>query len=333
MTLLILLKQLVSCPGVSGFESTQGITRLIANLIKTLGYDPAIDTAGNVTVQIGSGKNILLIEAHLDEVGLCLTNQLNPFTYQFVTIGQSIPQSLPNFYAVSQLGTRRFRGKIVSSAKPATAYADLSLKFPQPVTIPCGSVAYFQRSWQRQRNLITSPALDNRVGCAALICLLSQIMPIPGWTVIFAFTNQEEQGLGKGAAYVAQKYQPKLAIVIDSAYAQSFLDTGNWVIPKIGQGPALQVQGTGFINDQQIMSLAQSTAQINHIPLQLEILDSTEGYTNVQAINRLSPQTKTLGINIPVARQDTPKCQASLKDIELTTKLINLIYPQITQIL
>ncbi|OGV95643.1 hypothetical protein A2W24_07140 [Microgenomates group bacterium RBG_16_45_19] len=329
MTISQVLRQLVKYPGVSGFEKEQGITHIVADLIQNTGLTPQIDGCGNVLAQIGDGSKIMLVEAHLDEVGICLTNRLNNLSYQFVTVGQSTPLELVGGTISITTKSTIINGIIASSVNQPKFYQDLTVKFPNPIDLPPGTIGYFRRFYQTQDSLVSSPALDNRVGCAVLISLLPLLKPIPAWTLNLAFTTQEEQGLGKGAAAVAQRLLPRVAIVIDSAYTQPQTQTNNWSIPTIGQGPALQVQGTGFVNDAELSRLVIATATQNQIPIQFEIPDSLEGYTNVRAINTVSPATKTIGLNIPVTGQDSPCCQASLYDIQATSFLITKLLPKI----
>lgn len=67
--LIPLIKELISTPGVSGFESE--ISQFIVSKIEGYVDEVKIDRLGNVLAKVsGKGAARVLIDAHMDEVGL-----------------------------------------------------------------------------------------------------------------------------------------------------------------------------------------------------------------------------------------------------------------------
>ena len=75
-TIISLINDLTTTCGVSGYEQQMGITQVIYNRAKSISKNTYIDKFGNVVVQKGSGKISVLLEAHMDEVGICTTNKI-----------------------------------------------------------------------------------------------------------------------------------------------------------------------------------------------------------------------------------------------------------------
>src|SRR5699024_6199697 len=63
--------------------------------------------------------------------------------------------------------------------------------------------------------LIKAKAIDDRVGCAALLKLMEDEPPVDTW---FCFTVQEETGL-RGAASMAYALDPGFALVLEGTTA------------------------------------------------------------------------------------------------------------------
>jgi len=133
--------------------------------------------------------------------------------------------------------------------------------------------------------------------------------------VWLAFTVQEETTRA-GMASVLKKVKPDVIISVDSAYAQPF-EQKRWQIPTCGDGPAIQLQGEGFV--MKCVDWVEKVAKDNKIPYQFEIVDSDSGATNLSAV---TSDAQIIQINIPVRYQHSAMCETDVRDIENAAKLV-----------
>lgn len=283
MKAINLLKQLTKVPAVSGFERELGASKLLASFFPFL--NPKIDELGNVIIKVGQGKKKILIEAHMDEVGVIKTKN--------------------GFVKIGSIRDDNIRIKDV----------ELSAKIKD--------IGYFKRRFKKEGFMIRSPALDNKVGCTALIMAIEEFNEMQS-SVYFVFTVQEET-TKKGIKEIVKKLQPNIIVSIDSAYAQPYKND-RWEIPVCGKGPAIQKQGEGFIINNSEVKLVEKIAKKENIPYQFEVVDSDKGGTN---LSYLETGARALQINIPVRSQHTALSEANLKDIKNTSKLITKIIEEL----
>ena len=62
-----LLSQLVNTPGPSGYEDR--VRAVIVEKLEDMGFEPVVDSLGNVYVVLGEGRPLMVVAAHMDEVG------------------------------------------------------------------------------------------------------------------------------------------------------------------------------------------------------------------------------------------------------------------------
>ena len=186
-------------------------------------------------------------------------------------------------------------------------------------------IAYFKRKFTVKGFIVKSPALDNKSGCAALVLALEKLKEMNA-SVYFVFTTQEET-TKKGIKEVVKKLKPDIIISVDSAYAQPF-ENKRWQIPELGNGPAFQKQGKGFIIRQEDILFLERLAKKNNISYQFEIVDSGEGDTNLTGIDSA---IKMFQINIPVRYQHTALSEVDIRDIENTAKMILALVKELTK--
>ena len=179
-----LLKQLCLLDGISGDEGA--VREFVISQIKDY-CDYKIDNLGNV-IAFKKGKNTpfkkVLIDAHLDEVGLIITNVEQNGFLRFKTVG-GIDTSALMFRRVL------INGKVtgVIGGKPVhlcegderkklpnsdNLYIDIgaSTALQAKALVSVGDGAVMCSDFTVSGNKILTKALDDRVGCAVLIELL-----------------------------------------------------------------------------------------------------------------------------------------------------------------
>jgi endoglucanase len=268
------------------------------------------DVMGNVTARKGRGDKVILLEAHLDEVGF-IVSKVNPEEIQLVSIGNIDP------------------AKVIESSITIVNRQNESVDTNMGENLTCpyfsgvsiGDWAFFKRNIIVNKQEITSPALDNRVGCASLLDVLRTIEANDSYTIVALFSTQHEQASELSLVSILTEINPDFAIIVDAAYAKP-VQMENWTIPELGKGPALQLIGQGFIPNGQTIRLVEDTAKRRGLPYQFEIPDSKSGFTDAAKLPATLPYAV---INIPVRDQHTAYSMANVSDITTTSSLVTAI--------
>ncbi|MBI5221151.1 MAG: hypothetical protein HY978_04975 [Candidatus Liptonbacteria bacterium] len=305
-----ILKELLKYPAVTGCEKNGGVSQAIYRYVNAVpGARAKIDAVGNVIATKGSGKRKIMWEAHLDEVGFLVSK----------IISSKLLQSLP----IGGVDAKKVtRSKVVIKTRKSEVVGvverDFRIRVKSTQGVRLGDWIYFARNIVIQNELITSPALDNKVGCAAVLEALRQIKVPQGWQVVVLFSARHEVGTRVGLGDLVYRFKPKLILVCDAAYASPD-GKKNWCVPKIGGGPAVQLLGKDFVVSKDMVSMIINAARREGIPYQLEIPDQDYGGTDASKIPNNYPFAV---INVPVSRQHTSISRASILDTERCARLI-----------
>jgi endoglucanase len=318
-----LLKRLTEASGVSGAENE--VRRLIRDLISEHVDQWSVDTMGNlIALKKGTGTSPLrvLVDAHMDEVGLLITDVDSKGLLQFTTVGGFDDRALLGKVVV--VGKEKIPGVIGARAvhllksgdhnkvvKIDAMRIDIGAKNKEAAAkVKVGDYAAFATEYEEIEGGRTAigKAFDDRAGCAALIELLRG-EPYP-FDLIAAFTVQEEIGL-RGAPVATYGARPDVALVLECtpAYDQpNKNDVSANVI--LGKGPSLYVMDSRTIQDRRLVAHIRGTAEREGIPYQIR--QPGGGRTNTGAIQR------QLG-GIPAATIATPGryCHSSVSMISL----------------
>lgn len=309
-----ILKKLALIPAVSGYEQELGISdAMLSELSK---YAKAeIDQFGNVIARVGTGKPTILIDAHIDEVGLMIS-KIEGNAARLISIGNLNVSALVGSEVT--IGNRSYIlrkddfGLFVEANEPALAV---------------GAVVYFKRKFEEADDVVKSPGLDNKTGCSVLVLIAEALKDSKDATIILAATVQHEQGDARGARAIVKRINPDFIVVIDSAYAQPYRES-KWGIPILRRGPAIQKIGIDFIVNSKIIENVVSVAKKNGIEYQFEIPDGAAGGTDLSKMWEYAPGC---AINIPVRYQHSAMCEADINDIENAAKLVVALVKEVSK--
>lgn len=326
-----LLKQLTEAVGVSGGEKE--VRLLIRDLIADHVDEWHVDTMGNlIALKKGTGGSNLrvLVDAHMDEVGLMITEIDSSGLLHFAPVGGFDDRALLG--KVVQVGPKKLIGVI--GARPIhqlTAAQRNSIVKIDSMRIDVGTVkkeeingkvnvgdlAAFVTEYEELGPTAVGKAFDNRAGCAALIELLRG-EPYP-FDLYAAFTVQEEVGL-RGAQVAAYSIDPDAAFVLECTPAYD-LPNENDASPNValGKGPSIYVMDAGTIQDPRLVSHITRTAAANNIPFQLR--QPGGGGTNTAAIQRTRGGVPAATIAIPGRYAHTPAMMIDLGDYANVVRL------------
>lgn len=337
-----LLKNLTEAVGVSGDEKE--VRKLIRDLIQDHVDEWHVDTMGNlIALKKGTGAVDLkvMVDAHMDEVGLIVSGYDTNGTLKFDCVGGFDDRALLG--KVVQVGSKKVTGVIGARpihlttaaqrstiVKRDTMRIDIGTKTKEAATkkVKLGDRAAFVTEYEELGATALGKSFDNRAGCAALIELL-QKRPYP-FDLYAAFTVQEEVGL-RGAQVAAYGIDPDVAIVLESTPAYD-LPNKEDASPNValGNGPALYVMDSQTIQDPMLVAHIMKTAESNNIPFQIRRPGG--GGTNTGSIQRTGGATSAATIAVPGRYAHTPAMMINLNDyanmVQLTETTLRSLTPE-----
>ncbi|MEE0946778.1 MAG: M28 family peptidase [Acutalibacteraceae bacterium] len=325
MMLETILKELtdsVSIGHIDGAREIIGRYLAFCNDIKNCGANGIMATIDN------KKPKTILIDAHIDEVGMIVTNVSDTGFITVSNAGGIDLRQLPSKEVVIH-GKKDVNGVFVSTpphlSKDDEKFSNISdikidtgLKDLAKEIISIGDfVTYKNEFLKLQGNRISAKALDNRACCAMLVYVANKLkdkeLPV---NVVFLFSDSEELGL-RGARTAIYPLEISEAIVTDVSFGDA-PDVSASECGILGKGGMI---GISPVLCREISDKLNSTAKEHNLPCQYEVMGSSTG-TNADVISLSKQGVKTGLISIPLRNMHTDCEIVDLKDIENTASVI-----------
>lgn len=320
-----LIKKLVSIYSPSSNE--HNIREFIEDEIREYVDEIEIDPLGNLIARKkGKGKKIMLA-AHMDQIGLMVTDIDDKGFLRFTNIGGISP--------VLSLGQKVvFENETVGvvfsepiddmgKLKLENMFIDIGVlgKKEAEEKISIGDICVYESTFSENKNVIFSKCLDDRVGCFVLIETIKKIKNSNN-DLYFVFTVQEEVGL-RGAKTSAYRVNPDIGIAIDVTMSGDTPKAKRFAV-KLNEGTAIKVKDNSILTNPKIRELMVEVANENNIPYQMEVLEF--GGTDSGAIHLAREGIPSGVISIPTRYVHSTVEMTSKKDINSSINLlINLL--------
>jgi endoglucanase len=333
-----LLEALSNAFGVSGFEDD--VRQIIQTLVAPYADDVRIDALGNLIVtRKGPTGHTLMLDAHMDEVGLMISHVEDGGFLRFATIGGWDPRVLlAHAVTVRTRSGTKIRG-VIGSLPPHLSKPEERDK-PVPVDqmfidvgarsadeakhwgLGIGDPAVLSYPCERLRDSwVLGKALDDRAGCAAVIRVLESLAKEKlGLTVVCNFAVGEETGL-RGARTAAYQIAPDLALAIEGTVAADVPGVPPARQPsRIGAGPALTLADTTIIVSPKVVRALERVADEHGIPYQHK--RPLSGGTDAGAIHLTRGGVLTGAVSVPCRYIHAPLSLLDLGDFEGVVRLV-----------
>ncbi|MCM1363906.1 MAG: M20/M25/M40 family metallo-hydrolase [Faecalibacterium sp.] len=289
------------------------------------------DRLGNVIGTCGDGRVNILLDAHIDRVGLVVRG-IDDKGFLLVDKVGGADVRIMTGAKVTVFGKKELTGVVCStpphllSAAQKEAGADI-LKMAIDIgfsrqeaesLVEIGDRAIIHgEQLELLGNRIASPAFDDRCGIAAVIKAIEMVHDkIKNVRLSVQFTSQEEVG-GSGATVGAYNALADYAIAVDVGFGDdTFCHKAETI--ELGKGPSI---GISPVLDRVLMQSLKDIAKKNDIPYQHDVMSSLTG-TNADKINISRGGVKTALLSIPLRSMHTPVEVIDLSDIDNTAKLI-----------
>ncbi|MBI2523326.1 M20/M25/M40 family metallo-hydrolase [Candidatus Woesearchaeota archaeon] len=308
-----LLLRLMDASGVSGNE--EDVRDMISKEIEKYVDKISTDTLGNlIAVKKGKLPKVMLA-AHMDEVGLMVKGIKKNGNIKCAGIGDiEIKYLLGKKVKIS---ARCCINGIIKSSKKSknTSINHIFVKTKSSKKellkngVEIGSYISFEADSNIKKGFIEGKALDNRIGCFALIELAKRLKKSKN-EIYFVFTVQEEIGL-YGAMTSAFEIKPDWAITVDVTEAKKDSSKSDM---RIGKGPFITIKNADFIGNRCINNWVKDIAKRRKIQLQYNVSDTeTTDATNI-SLSRGGVPSSVVGV--ATENLHTAKGKAGIKDIK-----------------
>jgi len=327
-----LLKNLISAPGLSGYESP--VRTLIEQAWQPLTDELHISRLGSLHgLRRGSltePRPSVLISAHMDAIGLMVKGLVGEFL-RLTQIGGVDARILPG-QAVTVHGRQDLPGVIVQppahllpqpyheAAVPLEyLLVDTGLTAQELARqVRVGDlVSFAQAPLTLAGDAIAGHTLDNRVSVVALTACLELLQKrLLAWDVWAVASAQEEETLG-GAFTSGFQLRPSLAIAVDVTFAASPGSPSHNTYP-LGKGITL---GWGPNIHAGVFRAFEELAKKLEIPYAVEVIPRHSG-TDGYALQVVAEGIPTMVIGIPLRYMHTPVETVSMKDVRRAGRLL-----------
>ena len=328
------LKTLCLLSGVSSFEDE--VRNYIRNQVEPYADSLRVDAMGNLIVfkkGAKGGGNKLMLCAHMDEVGLIIRAITEDGYLKFACVGGIDRRVLLGKRVI--VGDKKVTGIIGLKAIHLTGpeersrvpkleeyYIDIGAKDKETAEglVQIGDCAVFDSdAVEFGSGMLKAKAIDDRVGCAILMKLLQEELPMD---CTFVFTVQEEVGT-RGAFGSAFSVTPEIAMVLEGTTAADnpSLDEHCQVCWP-GKGPVISWMDGSAVYDRELFELIRDLADRNNVPWQMK--HYLAGGTDAGAIQRTKAGVRVTGISAAVRYLHAPSSVASISDMEHMLTLARL---------
>ena len=159
--------------------------------------------------------------------------------------------------------------------------------------------------------MFKAKAVDDRGGCAGLLKLLEEDLPMD---VVFVFTAQEEVGT-RGAFGAAFSVAPETALVLETTTAADLPGVeGHRRVCAPGRGPVISYMDGGTIYDRGLFEDLRRLAEDNGIPWQTK--EYIAGGNDARTIQRSRAGVRVAALSAAVRYLHAPASVGSLADFE-----------------
>lgn len=320
------LKTLCALSGVSSFEDE--VRNYIIKRVSPYADDLRVDAMGNLIVFKKGAKaagSKLMLCAHMDEVGLIVKSITEDGYLKFACVG-GIDRRVLLGKRVA-IGDQKVTGIIGLKAIHLTTpeerkrvpkledyYIDIGAKDRESAEklVTEGDCGVFVSDVvEFGSQMLKAKAIDDRAGCAVLVKLLEEELPMD---CTFVFTVQEEVGT-RGAFGAAFSVTPEIAMVLEGTTAADnpALDESCQVCWP-GKGPVISWMDGGSIYDRELFELLRDLAEKHQVPWQMK--HYLAGGTDAGAIQRTKTGVRVTGISAAVRYLHAPSSVASIPDLE-----------------
>lgn len=329
MNIKNVLKELCDVTGVSGDEFLA--SEKAAELLRKYTDDITVDAFGNVVGFLKSpvsGAKTLMLDAHIDSVGLivtyiedngflrvgaCGSPDLRTLMAQSVTVhGRK-----PVMGVIATLPPHVKKGSEVPELVDISVDIGLSRKQAEEIISLGDRVVVNSAFRELNGDMVSAAAVDDRSGVCAVLYALELLKGkcLP-YNLAVCFSAQEETG-ERGVKQAAFRIAPDEAIVVDVSFGNT-PDGDPHDTAEIGSGAMI---GFSACLDKGMSNKLRDIAVREKIPFTCEVMPSSTG-TNADAIAVSGKGVRCCTVSFPIRYMHTSAECVKISDIKAASELI-----------
>jgi len=342
-----LIRQLSLAFGPTGCEDN--VKALITEQIEGECDGYCEDKVGNLIAKIqGRGHDYdpknpkrMMLCAHMDEVGFMVTKITDEGYLKFGTLGGIDPRVMCGRPVWVGNEEKQVMGVIASKAihlqtpeerskvTPVTQlYIDIGAKDAEDAGqyVSVGDFATFMSDFEifgKDGRQIKGKALDDRIGCAALIEIMRELFHRPcdlPFDVYFAFTRCEEVGIS-AVQVAANTITPDYAIIMEATAVNDLPGVSfPQRVSELGRGGILTLVDSGTIYDRGLVDFALRMGDKKDIKCQIKQYPT--GANDSRIVQRSCEGVRVLGLALPTRYIHSASCVALYEDYEAYRDLV-----------
>ena len=333
MELYDILENLCGLGGPSGFEKP--VAEAAKELLEPLMDQVSIDRLGSVIGVRRCGKpeaRRLLLDAHLDEIGLVVTGIEEGFL-RFAPIGGVDPRMLPARELTILTRPEPLFGVVAclpphvqTAADHDKSVAIENLRVDVGMTqeqaekaIPIGTpMVYREGCFRLAGDQVCGKSLDDR-SCFAILLRTAELLKGADLDVdLYIMGSVREEVSGTGAIVGTNAINPDWCVATDVTFGITPGLSEDEVPCKLHGGPAIGVgpNMTWALTDRMV-----AKAKANGIPYQLEVMEGHTG-TNGWHMQTCLEGIPTSVVSLPLKYMHSPIEVVSLEDMEQSARLL-----------
>ncbi len=342
-----LIQELSDAFGPSGFE--EEVVSVVKKHSSNLEFK--VDYMNNTYLSLKSNtgsRPLLMLDAHLDEVGFMVQSILGNGLISFIPIGGWIPSNVPaHTVLIKNQKGQKIRG-IVASKPPhfmtdgektaplsldqltidvgASSREEVMREYAIQIGDPIAPEVSFE--YNKDSGIMFGKAFDNRLGCAALMMTMEALAKLSNlpFDVIGALASQEEVGT-RGAQVTAQVVKPDVAIVFEGSPADDLYMDKDSAQCVLNRGTQIRHMDASYISHHRLIQFAKKVANDHHIPYQSAV--RKRGGTNAGRIHMAHQGVPVLVLGVPSRYIHTHYNFAAINDLEATVALAKQVALQL----
>lgn len=286
------------------------------------------DSMGNLIVLKKGARacgNTLMLTAHMDEVGFIINDITEEGYLKFAPVGGIDPRvvigkpvRVGEKGIPGAIGLKAYHLVSAEEEKSVPKFEDLYIDIgardradAESVTALGDLAAFDSDAVTFGDGMFKAKAIDDRVGCAVMLKLIQEDLPMD---CTFVFSVQEEVGT-RGAFGAAFSVCPDIALVLEGTTAADLPGTpAHQRVAVPGKGPVLSFMDGGTVYDRALFELLRDLAEQNQIPWQTK--NYTSGGNDASAIQRSKEGVRVAAMSAAVRYLHAPSSVASIRDFD-----------------
>jgi putative aminopeptidase FrvX len=334
---LELIRTVADAFGPAGFEDDA--RAVVRALVEPLADEVRVDALGTlVAVVRGASDRVLMLDAHLDEIGLIVNYIDEQGFVRFAALGGWDDRILLAQRVVIRTREGAMVKGVIGMAPPHLQSAEQRervIKIDEMfidvgassrdevaalgVRVGDPAVVHYPLE-QLGGDCITAKALDNRAGCAVAVRVLEGLKAKPAeLTVAAAFTVCEEVG-ARGARASAYALEPAVALVLEGTIGANVPGIEPRKQPvHMGKGPAISIADSSIVVRPKVVRFLERLADEAGLPWQHKMPPYSG--TNAGVIHTSRGGTLTGILSVPCRYIHSPVSTMRLGELDQTAAL------------